>query len=871
MTEGQYTERLVAPPGLARPDLPAVTAPRRPPMSERDVEILRALRERIDPLDAGAHSNLGVVFFQKGLTPDAIAAFDRALELDPGLEAARKNARIACLESGYYRRRVLELEDRLARSPGDDESLHALARLHLLAGQAERAAEDWEVLLAGEPESVDFHLGLAQAEVDRGRPERAIAILDRASELAPQDPAPVLRVGELMAGLGDLSAAEARAHRALELGGSLRRGYALLARVLDAADRKAEARAVRAEAGSRGIKLDTSSGHLSLERYRSAASARQRRPDAEPVEAPLGRFAQASYLRRAGDLAGAARQLERVDPDSAEGFEVRLALAEIRLLQGEYEQAANLYDELVAARDDSPKIWNERGVALHRLGRIDLAIDSYRRAVALDHTYMLGWSNLGVGRVQKGDEAAGERALRHAAGSDAPPEVLRNLALFLLRTEQAMEAVEVSQAAVDQDPTVARSWGRLGSSLFQAKRSPEARDALLRALELDPEDAEARYQLGFVLSALGDFQGALRETKRALDLDPVFPAPRYRLLIDVEFEDGAVPAPEKDVPQRVIPGMAIPSFEFEPEALERAFAELAKPAPVEADDLEPLLSQAREALRRGQLRRAEDALRKATALAPSDPETLLLHGEVFLRAGLAGEALERFDAVQRIAPDRVAGGVGKARALLLLGRAAEGVLVARAAVRAGGGSAASEVLGRCLLALGDSAAAVGAFQDAARQGEAPVTTLTGFGEAVLAEGRPAEAIRIFEAALARTSGAVAARAGLARALEGMGRTSEAEGEYRAAVRALPSYAPGVYGLADLLWRDGRDRDALQTLIDFLALDPTDAEALVRMGRSLFGAGRVEQAETALLRALRYQPDHQAATAELRRIRGEGTG
>jgi cellulose synthase operon protein C len=874
MTDGQYMERLVAPPGLAGSDPPTTTAAatvRRTPMSERDMDILRSLRERIDPDDAGAHNNLGVVFFQKGLIPDAVAAFERALELDPGLDATRLNARIACVETGHYRRRVLELEDRLARSPGDGDARHALAGIHLLAGQPAIAAEAWEALLKSAPESLAYHLGLAQAEAERGHAERAVAVLDRAMKLAPTDPGPVVRAGEILADLGDLEAAEARARRALELDSTVGRGYALLARVLDAAERKAEARAVRAEAGSRGIEIGPASSHLSLERYRSAASARHNRADTEPVEAALGQFARASHLRRAGDLDGAARQLERVEADSADAFEIRLALAEIRLLQGEYEQAATLYDELVEARDDSPKIWNERGVAFHRLGRVDHAIDSYRRAVALDHTYMLGWNNLGVARVQNGDEGAGERALRHAAGSDAPPEVLRNLALYLLRTEQAGEAVDVSQAAVDQDPAVARSWGRLGSALFQAKRSPEARDALLRALELDPEDAEARYQLGFVLSALGDFQGALRETKRALDLDPVFPAPRYRLLIDVEFEEGAVAAPEKDVPQRVIPGMAIPSFEFEPEALERAFAALTQPAPAKPDDLDPLLAQAREALRRGQLRRAEEALGRATALAPSDPDTLLLQGEVFLRAGFAGEALERYEAVRRLDPDRGEAGVGAARALLLLGRENEAVPVARAAARAGGGADASEVLGRCLLNLGDSAGAVGAFQDAARQGEAPVTTLTGFGEAVLADGRPADAIRIFQATLGRTSGAVAARVGLGRALEAMGRTVEAEAEYRAAVRALPSYAPGVYGLADLLWRDGRGRDALQTLVDYLALDPTDVEALVRMGRWLLEGGRRDQAESALLRALRFQPDHEAAAAELRRVREGSTG
>lgn len=37
------------------------------PRSSRDLEILRSLARRISPQDAGAHNNLGVVFYQKGL------------------------------------------------------------------------------------------------------------------------------------------------------------------------------------------------------------------------------------------------------------------------------------------------------------------------------------------------------------------------------------------------------------------------------------------------------------------------------------------------------------------------------------------------------------------------------------------------------------------------------------------------------------------------------------------------------------------------------------------------------------------------------------------------------------------------------------
>ena len=42
-----------------------------PALSERDLEVLRSFARRIDPSDAGAHNNLGVLYYNKGLVDEA--------------------------------------------------------------------------------------------------------------------------------------------------------------------------------------------------------------------------------------------------------------------------------------------------------------------------------------------------------------------------------------------------------------------------------------------------------------------------------------------------------------------------------------------------------------------------------------------------------------------------------------------------------------------------------------------------------------------------------------------------------------------------------------------------------------------------------
>jgi cellulose synthase operon protein C len=880
MIRGQQTERMVVPPGIATPSRTRPPGARRAAMSARDVAILRSLADRIDPSDAGAHNNLGVVFFQKGLIDDAIAAFVRALDLDPHLEMARRNAQIASVETGYLRRRVEELEAHLREFRDDDGARDALARTYLLGGDPAAAAQHWSRLLVDHPQSTALHMKLAHAEADRGRPKRALALLGRAADLSPEDPAVQFQLADLLTREGAHEPAEAAARRGLTLDGGAIRGHVLLGRILEAMGRTEEA----SRAYDRAKDLDPTAlrpdGYLSLERYRAATSARATRVTTPTVEddTPLGRYARAAELRRAGDLEGAAHELERAgEVGGADAFEIRLALAEIRLMQGAVERAVDLYDRLVEERDDSPKIWNERGVAVHRLGRLGEAIESYRRAVALDHTYLLGWNNLGVARAQRGDGGAAERAFRQAAGEGAPVEILRNLSLFLLRSEAAGEAVEVVRVAIDLDPESSRSWCRLGSALFQAGRSMEARDALLRALELDPDDAEGRYQLGFVLSALGDFKGALRETKQALELDPVFPAPRYQLLIDVEFEDGAVAAPDTDPPRRLDPGTAIPSFEFEPEAFSRAFAQLEPAAPVVPSQLEDARERAREALRRGQLPEAAEHCGRALAVDPADTEALLLQGTIFLQQGLPGEALERFDAVLARAPDHLDAATGRARALLDLDRPADALAAAEEAVQVAGRTdgdgdveRAHALLGRARLTAGDSEGAIAAFEMAVATDDPGVAPLTYYGQALLACGRAANAEAVFRRVVAGAPGAVAARTGLAVALGALGLTAAAEKEYRAALYDLPSYGPAALGLASLCWDADRREEALAVLVDFLAVDPTHVDGLVHLGSWLEEMERPDQAAAALRRALRFDPDHDQARDRLTRLATPGS-
>src|SRR5688572_15808599 len=124
-----------------QPGAPAAAMPL--PRSARDVEILRSLAKRINPHDAGAHNNLGVVYYNKGLYAEAITHFEKALELDPRMQVAERNVQIAYFHTGYFETLVAQLRARLAENPDDADAHDRLARAYYYGGDHATAIEEW--------------------------------------------------------------------------------------------------------------------------------------------------------------------------------------------------------------------------------------------------------------------------------------------------------------------------------------------------------------------------------------------------------------------------------------------------------------------------------------------------------------------------------------------------------------------------------------------------------------------------------------------------------------------------------------------------------------------------------------------------------
>jgi tetratricopeptide (TPR) repeat protein len=235
-----------------------------------------------------------------------------------------------------------------------------------------------------------------------------------------------------------------------------------------------------------------------------------------------------------------------------------LLVQALRLHQaGRLQEAEDTYARYLAAHPDVPTALNNAATLALAMGRAPLAVARLERAVAIDPDGTVGRHNLGFALIRAG------------------------------RPRDAMFHLE---SAVARDPGYTSAWNNLGIALAHAGNRPEAIRAFERALSLDAGFADAAVNLGDMHNRSGDPARARAAFERALAARPDHPG----AIVGVSFAQ---------------------ALEGELDPALAAMEARARPAPAYAPFWQTLA-----ALRHwsGDLDRAEDAYKQASALDPTD-------------------------------------------------------------------------------------------------------------------------------------------------------------------------------------------------------------------------------------------------------------
>lgn len=835
-------------------------------LSERDLAVLRSFARRIDPSDAGAHNNLGVLYHQKGLVAEAIAAFSRALELDPKMQVAQANLEVAYRNTGYYDRRVAELHERLRRTPDDHDARWELGRTYASLGHHDEAVREFEALLARQPQDGPALIQLGLALKASGRLEEACERFGQARDLDPESSLALFYYGEALYNRGLNDQARGILQEAVALNPDNADAHYLLAFLYGDMGQHEAARAATKRAIALNPTFARAHTNLSLRRKTGTnrviveGTAELKRPSLSG--STLAHYNLGLAFRQKGYYVEALREY-RLALENGEDRRLTLqAMAEVHLLRRDLGAALELYDSLAVEFPDSPKIFNERGVCLHQAGRRDEANEAYRKAISLDSNYALSWNNLGV--LQSHDAASDEalesfhQALR--CRRDLVTAHL-NLGLLLLQRRRLQLSLEAYRQVLQENPKNAIAWNGIGLVLTELKRYPDAKNAFARAVEADPENASAHYNLSFTLSQLGEFDGALRETKRALELEPFYVPQKYSLAIDLQYEDptiAIVPEISGDVATEDIGG----DFTFDQRLLDQVFRDLAPPLPgapaLPAGGDDPL-ALARECVSKGLLERASAELDRAIGRGAPRSQAAIVAGHIFARRGLHGEALERYrEARLELGTDDEAV-LGEIKALLALERAKEAASLAEDIVlRRHDNVEILVAAARTRLATGNPVGALDLAKEAQVRAPGRPDLLQLQGNIAVRLGETAVAVEAYQGALQLDGSLAQVWCELGALEEKRENWTAARAAYSRAIDLLPTFVEAALALADLLRRTDSPASALEVLVSLLINDPFELDALQLLGRTLIDDNRPERALEAFGRILKFDPDHTGA-------------
>lgn len=456
----------------------------------------------------------------------------------------------------------------------------------------------------------------------------AAAAYRNAERLDPQSFLWPYYLGAVYQALGDLDAAAASLERALAL-----RGDEPPARL-----RLAEVRLARGEHEAARALFETL-----LAEDGFAAAARY----------GLGRVAAA-----AGDAEAAVEHFEKTLELQPEAGSVRYPLAQTlrrlgredrarEVLAGPGSGAVRAPDPLIERLDDlarSSGAHLKRGNRALLAGRLDEAVEAFRRAVEARPDYGEARRSLALALARRGEHEAAIRELETALEDDSGNVWLHlDLGNVYRAQERLDEAAGALRRAVELAPDFAAARFNLGSLLVALERWEEAREHLAATVALEPENARARHLLAVAKHRGGASEEAIAELRAVLDADPGDDASR-EALATVLAETGK---------QR------------EALATYRGGLDPALPAAERAAALDRYARFAWQIGRRGE---AIDGWREAAALVPDSSAAQVALANALQLAGERREAREVFARAVELDPKNAQAWLSEASLLILDGR-----------------------------------------------------------------------------------------------------------------------------------------------------------------------------------------------------------
>ena len=372
---------------------------------------------------------------------------------------------------------------------------------------------------------------------------------------------------------------------------------------------------------------------------------------ASPNKELLQQLSNASSLLRDKRYEDSIVALSAAVKGSFAGPEAGFVMGELLRCKEEFQQAAEIYTEVLRQNPDFPQVHTKLSLVLYKMGDSEEALREAKLALTQNPEDAEAHKNVGL--------------------------ALEDLRKFDAAASEYREALRIK-------PDYALVHFDLGLLLYHVHDFPKAISEYKAAIALNPKDPSSHTNLGLLYAEMGDEPSAIREQREAKRLDPNDPAIRQNLAAALMSVDPSAAALELQALAKLHP-------DFEPCHLCLGHALLSK----------------------GDSAGAQAEYHKAMALAPYDPAPHLGLGNIEEEKGNLDAALAEYRVAEGLAGNDGEAHRAAGRVLLAKKDAAGALTEARRAAELSPTDwKAHELCGQALEASGEPAKAIAEFKEA---------------------------------------------------------------------------------------------------------------------------------------------------------------
>ena len=189
--------------------------------------------------------------------------------------------------------------------------------------------------------------------------------------------------------------------------------------------------------------------------------------------------------------------------------------------QGQLQQALKQAEHLVHQFPKSSFLFNIQGAVLQGLGRLDLSLEAYNKALSIKPDYADAYNNMGNAHKDQGklDEAI-EAYNKALTIKPDYAEAYRNLGNVLKEQGNLEEALEAFKKAIAIKPDYPKAYNNMGIALQEQGKREEAIEAYKKALTIKPDYADAYNNMGIALQEQGKLEESIEAYNKALAIKP---------------------------------------------------------------------------------------------------------------------------------------------------------------------------------------------------------------------------------------------------------------------------------------------------------------------------------------------------------------